>query len=294
MTEPIPEEELNLPPIDVPGRRAVGKTPKPYNVETQRLSGYAGANPLPKGVKRGAYEKICVMTEMHYRTNRGNIPTLEELIKLTGLSERSIARTISSREFVKRMGRHGIRWEQNRKYPVLNPEQVLLIKYISDPTVKLDLREKLKKAGIPYSVYRTWLTQPAFREALFSFAEDTLDAHTPDFNTKLVEKGLTGDLNAIRFIYELTGRHDPTKQQTIDFQRMVMLLVEIVTRNVRDPETLRRINSEMDNVIKGDIVNVKRIEHKAIPDNYRGPLAPDVTRENAEAVIGDLRKFLEE
>lgn len=79
----------------------------------------------------------------------------------------------------------------------------------------------------------------------------TLEDHLPDFHTKIVERGLSGDLNAIKFAYELTGRHDPAKQQMVDLNRMVMLLLEVITKYIRDPQVLTQINNDVDLILKG-------------------------------------------
>lgn len=218
----------------------------------------------PSRVSARSYDRVTAAAEMHF-LKLGRLPSVHELRVKTTLSERTIVKVLSSPEFKERMLKRGIPWTNNlRVQDQLTPEQAAVISVLTDPTLKMDLRAKLKRAGITYSVYRNWLRNPNFSNVIRGIAENNLDAHLPDFHTKVIERGLSGDLNAIKFAYELTGRHDPAKQQMVDFTRMVGLLLEVITRNVTDPAVLRKINDEMDQVLSGKAIDTL----EALPANY--------------------------
>ena len=145
----------------------------------------------------------------------------------------------------------------------------------------MDLKARLARAGVTYSVYRNWLKNPAFAKVIRGTAELALDDHLPDFHTKVIERGLSGDLNAIKFAYELTGRQDPAKQQMVDFNRLVMLLLEVISKYITDPVVLRSINSDVDSIMRGETPKALDV----IPANYvastvvEKPQVPDYIQE---------------
>lgn len=126
----------------------------------------------------------------------------------------------------------------------LTAEQLLLMQILTNPTDKRDLKAKLKQAGVTYLQYRAWMRQEVFASYMMRTAEGMLTDHIPDFNTVLTQKALAGDLNALRYANELSGRHDPNRQQVLDLQVIVSRLLDIITRNVTDTETLTRISNE--------------------------------------------------
>ena len=210
---------------------------------------------IPPPIKTSVetFDRITEAATLFYqKLNGSRLPSIQELAVYTGLSEKKIVSVVTSHQFLVRMSQRGITWSSKKRIlEELTPEQVAAITVITDPTLKLDLRARLKRAGIPYSVYRNWLRNPAFSQIVKSTAEMTLEDHLPDFHTKIVERGLSGDLNAIKFAYELTGRHDPAKQQMVDLNRMVMLLLEVITKYIRDPQVLTQINNDVDLILKG-------------------------------------------
>lgn len=245
-------------------------------------------NKTPRGVSKETFDRVVSAAETLYLSSRGQLPTIDELSARTTINKQRIVKIVASNEFKSRLLARGITWSHNpRIVDQVTPEQAAVISVIMDPTLKMDLRAKLKRAGITYATYRNWLRNPAFAKVVNGYAERSLEAHLPDFHTKIIERGLSGDLNAIKFVYELTGRHDPAKQQMVDFSRMVALLLEVITRNVTDPNILRRINNEVELVLSGESLkaldtlpaNLETIEgivlDQAAPPTINGAKVPD-------------------
>lgn len=228
-------------------------------------------------------DKVSFAAESLYQELQGKrLPTLTEIAKRAGYTEKTTAGVLTTHEFVHRMAKRGIVWSaKDRITAQLMPEQVALIAVLTDPTLKMDLKARLARAGVTYSVYRNWLKNPAFAKVIRGTAELALDDHLPDFHTKVIERGLSGDLNAIKFAYELTGRHDPAKQQMVDFNRLVMLLLEVISKYITDPVVLRSINSDVDSIMRGETPKALDV----IPANYvastvvEKPQVPDYIQE---------------
>lgn len=145
----------------------------------------------------------------------------------------------------------------------LSLEQDLCLQIVLDPSDGLTLQQKLKKAGVAPSKYRAWLKQPAFREYHRRVGEGLLNDHLPDMLVQLTRNATSGDLNSIKFAMEVSGRHDPKRQQQIDLLAIMQQMMDIITRHVKDPAALQAIAGEMTaiaNVTGAANAAVKEIE----------------------------------
>lgn len=221
---------------------------------------------LPKNIKPSIFNRVTTAAEVLYLRGNGKMPSIDSLSAESKVPVTILLKVLQSQAFLKRMKARGINWKSsdNRGEIRLTTEQAAAINFLTDPTSKLDLTQRLKKAGITYSVYRNWLRNPAFSALIRGVAETNLDAHLPDFHTQVIKRGLAGDLKAIQFAYELTGRHDPAKQQAVDMSRLVMLLLEVITRHITDPDKLLAINADIDLVLKGKTP----VAIEELPANY--------------------------
>ena len=174
-------------------------------------------------------------------TGYKRLPDIRRIQNLTGLSAALIKKTLESQEFVEAATARGIPWDN---FSGLTATQMLVAQIITNPVDKRDLRAKLRSAGVTYPQYRAWMSQPAFSQYMNRITEGMLVDHIPDFNTVLTKKALAGDLHTIKYINELSGRHDPSKQQVADLQQVVQNLLTIIQKNVKDPETLQAIANE--------------------------------------------------
>jgi hypothetical protein len=174
------------------------------------------------------------------------------------MTKKRIGYVIETPQFRDAMVSRGVQWKNSAG---LTGQQMYTLQILTDPSNRGDLRAKLRKANVSYATYRAWLAQPQFSSYLNRISENMLVDHIPDFNTVVTQKALAGDLNALKFAYELNGRHDPNKQQVTDLKAIMQALIEIITRNVKDPETLTAISNELHltlvahNVVKGEITN---------------------------------------
>lgn len=212
-----------------------------------------------------------VCTEHQFRTVVGAaytaytmdrvVPDQERIRALIGkgnYTKKVISKIIDTENFKNAMLTRGVPWKNGDG---LSAQQMYTLQILTNPTDRRELRAKLKSAGVTYPQYRAWLSQPHFSRYLSTVTENMLKDHIPDFNTVLTNKALSGDVNALKFAYELSGRHDPNHQQVLDLQVIVNALLEVITRNIKDPTVLMQIQSELQltlvakNVIKGEIAN---------------------------------------
>lgn len=206
---------------------------------------------VPKGVGAETYRSVVAGVSAAYSMKR-RVPTMAEIEAHCNNKPKTIARVISTPEFKALMKVRGFPMEEG---PKLSPEQVFAVSIITDPTNKKPLAAKLKQAGITYPQYRAWLKQEHFREYVTKLTEDMITEHIGDVHTRLTEKATNGDIQAIKLYYEITGRHDPQRQQMVDLQGVIGLLLEIITRYVTDTNALRAITADVELVMAGGVPN---------------------------------------
>lgn len=197
--------------------------------------------PAPKGVGNdtfrdvvnGAYNAYC---------DTGVAPSVDEVVKWSGRSKYIVSKVMGTDAFKIAMRERGVAFVD--KFG-LSAEQSYLISLLTNPTDKRTLSAKLKAAGVPYNRYRAWLKDPFFKNYLNSLSERMLSDHQGDVLTQLTAKATSGDMRAIQFFLEVTGRHDPRRMAEVNVQSVLMQIVEVITKHVRNPETLRAIATEM-------------------------------------------------
>ena len=90
-----------------------------------------------------------------------------------------------------------------------------------------------------------WMRDKHFGAAMSSKSEENLKKYIPLADQALGQLVQQGDMKAITFINQLTGRFDPNARQSLDVPALMMQIQDIVLRNVRDPIVKRNIAREL-------------------------------------------------
>jgi hypothetical protein len=158
----------------------------------------------------------------------------------TGLAPGTIAKVLSSPEFKYALRLRGVFPNSTG----LTREQDLVLLALTDPSDGKTLQQKLRACQVSFATYRAWMKQPVFKMQMDAMTESTLSDNSHAL-VQLDKLAGEGDLGAIKFKLELNGRYDPNKQQNIDVIAMMSMMLDIMARHVRDPETLAAISSDM-------------------------------------------------
>lgn len=210
--------------------------------EDNKPTGKYEAGKAPEGVSYAAYVAVSNAVYVLW-TKDGTLPSASGIKSLCEehITDVELNKILSSDNFARSMASRGVPW---RKSHGLSSLQMHVLAIVTDPTNKKPLATKLKQAGITYQQYRAWMREPAFFQYFNSITEGMLTDHIGDFNTVVTQKALNGDLNAIKYANELSGRHDPNKQAVLDLKSLVAQLLEIIMTEVTDTETLERIQTK--------------------------------------------------
>jgi len=143
----------------------------------------------------------------------------------------------STPEYRSGMAERGV--EVDSHVSELTQEQLACISVITDYTDRRGITSKLKALGINSSKYRGWLKQKPFNDAIRAIAGRGLDEAIPLAEVAIAEKAANGDLNAIKFLMEVTGRYNPAQQQAIDAQELIAIMVDVAQEVMsKNPEML--------------------------------------------------------
>jgi hypothetical protein len=171
-----------------------------------------------------------------------------------------VYKILSSDSFYARLQARGIDWipgwnpqkhEELRMRERLTPQQAWALQIMTDPTDRRSTSQKLKHIGITYSTWRNWLREPFFSDLVKTTAEQLLGDSLANVHTRLVSKAEAGDVAAMKLYYEVSGRHDPNRQQMLDFTKVLGLILEALQRHIPDPQVLARVALDIDKIVAG-------------------------------------------
>lgn len=203
---------------------------------------------VPK-LNQKQYNALIYMQQIWLST--GNLPDADELVNNLGLSRVEAEGLISHPHTLKRLDALGVPDPNRNK--TLTEKQLLAATVILDPLDKRSKLKKLTELGISTKEYNSWLNDPLFRKVCLNIAENQLYAAQPTAHMALVERVNQGDLGAIKYFNAMTGRYREQRGNAaveVNVQNnygndMLIKIVEIIQRHVKDPITLSAIGDDI-------------------------------------------------
>ena len=194
---------------------------------------------LPKGkIGPQATKKILPWVETFY-ARTGRYPTDLELADYFKFDAGDLMRLHSSKFYNQCLENRGIRREPN----FFDEKQVATLALVTNFTDKRSVQAKLASIGVTSEMYQGWMRDTAFKRELQSRADDVLDHVFPEAQTALAKKVASGDVPALKFYYEITGRAQ--SPETVNLKLAITRVIEAVQKHVKDPAVLQAIASEI-------------------------------------------------
>lgn len=138
-------------------------------------------------------------------------------------------------------------------YPL--PSVVLTGPQLEAINVVLDLNDtrphhkKLKDLGISTREWQTWQRDPAFYEYYRQRSESLLKKGSADADQALLDNVRMGDMSAIKYFNEYTGRYRPQDPAVIDFKIMIAQLLDVLAKHLT-PEQHNTVALEIQEVLQ--------------------------------------------
>lgn len=209
---------------------------------------------------------LIVFLEQYYLTNSA-LPTREAAVQL-GLDEMIYTSSIKDKVFRNALVERGIpvgafdldkdRSVQNWRDYALTEEQLTVANTMLDLNDNRSRRKKLSELGISTAKYASWERDPTYQAYLRSRSESLLGDSQSDAHLALVDRVRSGDMSAIKYFNELTGRHVPVgaraSEGVFDTKMVLIKVVEIMQIHLSNqPEVLQAIANDLIELSEGPV-----------------------------------------
>lgn len=135
---------------------------------------------------------------------------------------------------------------------VLSAEQMHAVAAMTDLVDRRSDEKKLRDLGISTRKWATWLQNDQFATYLRDRSEKLLENSVHEAHKGLIKGVRNGNVASIKTLYEITGRHDPTKEAQIDVRRVLHTFIEVIQRYVKDPVMMHQIAMDLSQVASAE------------------------------------------
>lgn len=189
--------------------------------------------------------EIMSYIEQFYWEN-GSIPTNEKLSQKLEIEEVKVRQAWLKEGFKQALINRGVTLVEKRKEGILTPTQIVLVNMLLNVGDKTSLREKLKLVNISQPQYNAWLRDPVFQGYLRMRTEQMFEFADHDAFKSLVQAVQDGDVPAMKLFFEMRGIYNPKVTLDINVETVVLRVVEIITKHVKDPVVLEAIARDVE------------------------------------------------
>lgn len=143
----------------------------------------------------------------------------------------------------------------------LTPIQLICANSMLDLGDTRPIKKKLADLQVSSYQYQSWMKDPEFKHYMQERAEGILTDVSHEAMLSLIDRVMSGDLPAIKYYHELTGRF--VSQAAVgtggggsqhDLQNMIVRIIEIIVDEVDDAQTAIRISDRLKGLIMGQQV----------------------------------------
>jgi hypothetical protein len=183
------------------------------------------------------------------------------------LTKEDVELVWASSKFQRSLSDRGIKTTNN---PNLTLRQEQFLQAYLNPMNMLTPQVLAKRMKISLTEIDGWMRQKEFGAAMAAKSEDNLKKFIPMADAALGQMVQQGDMKAITFLNQLTGRFDPNAKANLDVPALLMSVQDIVLRYVLDPVVKRNIARELIALAQG------QSPLTVIPEPVEAPVAPYV------------------
>jgi hypothetical protein len=214
-------------------------------------------------LKDGNFDVEVLKDEYGYKKKEwdrlSNSPTVHKALQERGINVKSIA---PDSEVAKAAGR-----------AKLTPLQLIVANSMMDLIDTRPPKKKLQDAGVSPYQYQSWLKDPAFKNYMVERSEGLLGDVQHEAMLALVDKVMSGDMKAIEYYHEITGRYikqttaNTGTNSTHDLQQMIVRIIEIIVDEVDDVNVAARISDRLKGLVMGNqVAGVLAVDAPVVPE----------------------------
>lgn len=211
----------------------------------------------PSAESDGTVAKSATLSEKHYRLmtfleqrylTTGMIPTSEVCVESGVCAASFYLNAFKSTKFVDALAARGISIRgigKDQDHGILTEEQLVAANVMLDLRDNRSQRKKLGDLNIPTARWEGWLRDTAFQNYLRQRAENLLGDNLHESHLALVDRVRSGDVSAIKYFNEITGRFVPRSDEKVDVNAILMQVLEVLQKHVKDPDTLVAVAEDL-------------------------------------------------
>ena len=174
---------------------------------------------------------------------RGFFVELQTVVdQCPGVEEETVGLIWQTEKFQRSLADRGIK---TTKDPNLTLRQETFLQAYLNPLNLKPPQVLAKQMKISIPELDGWMREKRFAEAMSAKSEENLRKYLPMADQALGQLVQQGDMKAITFLNQLTGRFDPNRSQAVDVVALLLAVQDIVLKHVRDPITKRNIGREL-------------------------------------------------
>jgi len=165
------------------------------------------------------------------------------------LSKADVELVWGSSKFQRSLADRGIRVSRDGG---LSLRQETFLQAYLNPLNVLPPQVLAKRMRIGVAELDGWMREKSFAAAFKVKSAENLERFLPLADQALGVLVQSGDMKAITFLNQLTGRFDANARGQVDVVGLLMMVQDIVLRHVRDPITKRNIGRELMALAQGN------------------------------------------
>jgi hypothetical protein len=216
---------------------------------------------------RDREEKLITALEQHWN-EFGNLPSGEKLVA-RGICESVEEFTnLFNSEFIQK-ALNGLGIKTDPDLQILTPKQLAAVQIMFNFHDGRSDIKKLRDLGINPQTWDNWLRDPIFQKYVQQKVGNLYEDQLHEVDKALFLKARTGNVDAIRLVNAITGRHqvaEAPKIGTVDAHVFLMKLFEVLqAKLITQPDLLREIGQAIMDIQSPYMNNPKVIE--AVPND---------------------------
>lgn len=199
-----------------------------------------------EGLDVSQVQAITYIDQIFFSENR--IPTPDEIAGRVGVIPDAVEDWYRDRQFCNILRVRGVDLSFKSDPEILSPLQVLVTHIIFNTEDRRSLNEKLSDCGVSMPMWQGWCAEPRFKQYLRKRAIQMNDVTTTFALLELDKSVQDSDHRAVELQLRMAGLYSPTTKIEINVQQVIVSLVEVIQKHVHDPNILRAIATDIEEV----------------------------------------------
>lgn len=159
---------------------------------------------------------------------------------------------------------------------LLTPEQLAAANTLLDLRDNRSQKKKLQDLNISTTKFEAWLRDTNFQTYIRTKAENMLGDNQHEAHAALLDKVRAGDMKAIQYYNEVTGRYRPVSLnagQTVDVRAVLIRMLEVLQKHLSDqPMLLAVIADELSTVASPAIATTNSYSVPTVVEKLDGTM----------------------